>query len=478
MIPVSYGAHQLLFSMGISQSWREALLAASRTLRQSAIKGKIWGVDSDAAPTGTISPTLPSHPFSSALYNSSSSSLDLSGKEDEPTKPRRGHHGRVRGMVESFERSGSFSSESSFDDGFPEYRQSLGRYLREGSGVVEEEVIRSPSPQKTVPLMCTDAVCLLEPSMEDLLADEADETADADRTLWGARAWEELDLAPGVTVKRVPDYTATVRPQLSEAQDDDNDVQGQDTNEPILAGGSFGRSVREKRRDERRVVTAIFTPSTPAHDLPEVVQDAVTKREASSTWDRPQPSETVLADHAVATPRELALEAELADTRAVIEAFQARLEYVERELLRMQELEAQRGSMHGALCPVGTVEALAATDVDVLLNSAEEPPLLLSASSRVPPSQSDECRFPLESELSTSLPAVPQPLAADVPGTVSRGPRRDKRPHDAAENEQNHPSALSDLPQYVFLVGFGVCAVVLQVVIRKFAGRGSGLGWR
>ncbi|OSX59123.1 hypothetical protein POSPLADRAFT_1152132 [Postia placenta MAD-698-R-SB12] len=72
-----------LESMGMNRKWREALLAASHELRQNVLKGRIWGPEVSPTPSpGSTSP-LPPAPFSSSLYNSSSSSLELSADEAE-----------------------------------------------------------------------------------------------------------------------------------------------------------------------------------------------------------------------------------------------------------------------------------------------------------------------------------------------------------------------------------------------------------
>ena len=55
------------------------------------------------------------------------------------------------------------------------------------------------------------------------------------------------------------------------------------------------------------------------------------------------------------------------------------------------------------------------------------------------------------------------------------------RAHGGADTEDDgdgEPANLSDLPSYVLLVGFGVCAVVLRVVLRRVAGRNALVPWR
>ncbi|KAJ3520397.1 hypothetical protein NM688_g9169 [Phlebia brevispora] len=162
---------------------------------------------------------------------------------------------------------------------------------------------------------------------------------------------------------------------------------------------------------------------------------------------------------------ELALEAELLETRALVEAFKVRLESVERELVRLQELEAHRERERTERAALKTTEAFAATDP---VPVGVEQDLL-------PPSGStEEITLEYQEPAHSTAPRVQSAGVADA--LSSRDARLDKRIEDVAETPE--PSALSDLPQYVFLVGFGLCAVVLRVAMRRFTGRGSGLNWK
>lgn len=154
----------------MNRKWRQALLAALRNLRQNVLKGRIWGPD--GSPTSTPSPESesPDQIFSNAGFNSSASSLSSSSSvsaEDDyvdaqgaalgRSKARRYRNGRVRGMVETFERSGSFSSEGGLeevDTGLTDARADLRRWARQegqttGQSLTLEE---SPSPSRRRPL--------------------------------------------------------------------------------------------------------------------------------------------------------------------------------------------------------------------------------------------------------------------------------------------------------------------------------------
>lgn len=342
-----------LESMGMNRKWREALLAASHELRQNVLKGRIWGPEVSPTPSpGSTSP-LPPAPFSSSLYNSSSSSLELSADEAEGEAhvrhPRRYRSGRVRGMVETFERSGSFSSEGGIDDEGTDERSKLGRWLRE-KGPIEEQPIRSPSPvtRGFSPERHAFRDETEEPSIEALLAAGSPDVPPTGT--WGARAWEEMDLVPGETVKRLPNPEVSTGP---------NEIEAHQT---IIAhgNGSGKKSGGRRDREERRVVTAIFTPAQPncADNVAERTEAAV----ATDFETREEGAQTEAsfgrydADDADRASR---LQAELAATRALIDAFRLRLEIVEQKVAELELLEA--GREHGSVAGTGETQAIEAS---------------------------------------------------------------------------------------------------------------------
>jgi hypothetical protein len=347
--------------MGVNKLWQSALLSSSRDLRQNVLKGRIWGTSAEEE----------QFPFSSDLYNSSTSSIDLSATEGEPTRPARRHrNGRVRGMIATFERSGSFSSDGGFSD--------IGIDVGAPNGYVEEEAIaqspvemrslnsspvRRPLPQPPVHPSLRDFPPepeseVEEPTMEELL--KADENA-----MSGARAWEEMDMKAGVTVRKL----------LTNGDPDD----GLSTIMEPKSGGSRGSN---RSRVSRRIVTAVFTPKP-------TIEDAKAKEQE--------------------------LEAEVESTRALLEEFKKRLEQVEKKVDEAQ-LELELKAKENA----GLKEKLRESEQALI---------------RMPP------------------PAKP----------VSRR----KTPFDDLD-----PQSISALSQYVLFAGFGVCAVVLRVVLKKFMGRG------
>ena len=90
-----------------------------------------------------------------------------------------------------------------------------------------------------------------EPSMEALLAE-----MEHSQPMTGARAWEEMDLAAGVTVKRIPSGGDAPASMPLEAVPET--TVGSRTVVGLGSGKSSGGS--SKGKNERRVVTAIFAP--------------------------------------------------------------------------------------------------------------------------------------------------------------------------------------------------------------------------
>ena len=473
-------------SIGINQRWREVLLHASRVLRQSAIKAQIWGPHSDSSPpSGSASPALPSHPFTNSQFNSSSSSVDLSSDEGLPdASRRRRHRGRVLGMVESFERSGSFSSESSCDEGSPGDRELAENWLQEQAHIpVETQVVISPTSEAPPDAMCKGAVCAAEPeepSIEALLAHNAEEDAgaDADRSFaWGARAWEDLDIAPGVTVKHIPDQVATASP--SEPAHTARQEHPEESTDALSGtGGSAKANKRGRARDERRVVTAIFAPRTLAKPTAENQQHPAADVEG--------PGPAASNEQAIQTTSEAGAEegvredllAELAATRALVEGLRVRLEGVEQKLSVLQDIEAHRETRRYEERGVDVHFPAEGRETNALQGvepSMDAQPLSTDPEEAIQDPAASEPR-------SVGLPssaAASQTYASTVSSIIHTSAERklNEVPETPEQRSHGEPT-LSDLPQYVFLVGFGVCAVVLQVVLRKFVGRSPGFGWK
>lgn len=440
--------------MNLNRKWREALLIASRNLRQNVLKGRIWGADTDGPTSpGSASPTMPAHPFSSTLYNSSSSSLDLVSEKEEDDvgkRPRHYRNGRVRGMVESFERSGSFSSESSFDEGVT--RPDLDRWLHEEGAIQDNAVQLSPTVETNRPLPTPPPSTIAdEPSIEDLLASE-DQSMELGHS-WGARAWEELDLAPGVTVKRVRDPSGGSDNSSTLAS-----MQGDDVFPTIGKGSgrsSNGSSTGKGGREERRIVTAIFRPPVPdSGEADKLKQDSAAipqvKDEQVQVFDLAKSLETI----------EQTLLAQVTENRNLLEQFRSRLEAVEHNVDTLEkqsaELEKEQEQKPQIMVPDNVTQS--STSIASRQGNTSAPP---EAPTSTSPTQS----------------ASFIPSASSGPSTPKEPKSTDNRGRTSDPGCEDSPSSISELPTYVLLVGLGVCAVVLRVMLRKVGGRTS-LGWK
>lgn len=438
------------------------MLAASRNLRQNVIKGRIWGGDVDNLEPP--SPSLPSHPFSSNLYNSSSSSLDLTDNGRDVYKQHRRNRGRVHGMVQQFERSGSFSSESSLERDSP-LEVNHCRRLSKDSATTDEPIFMSPTsdslslPPPSPPLSVSE-----EPTMEVLLASSESSGA------WGARAWEEFDAAPGVTVKRLEE------PLVSEPNISADTVSRLQTMVAFNGAGK-AKSVRlSKGKQDRRVITAIFTPPTcEAIENPKATSEAVQVIESGtdSETDNVPPvapvadttDDTVVAQ-ITATEREHALEAELAETRALVNAFKVRLEKVER---KVAELEVEVHRNEAAREKSTSFDSTARTSricISELVDIESESAVNLDSDT------SSSTLLDGEDELAEGDETHALTLPQNITSSSDKKSAEDVGAPDAQDDAD--PSSVAELPRYVLLVGLGVCAVVMRVIMK----RGRGFGWR
>lgn len=447
-----------LNSLNVNRKWGEALLIASRNLRQNVLKGRIWGTDSDELPSpGSTSPTLSSQLYYSA-NNSSSSSVELPPNEGESEKPpRRYRNGRVRGMVENLERS--FSSDSSCDES-DDHR--LTRLVRQ-AGSIEQQPPHTPpmdeSSPPARPVVISDTALEEEPTVEDLLA--ASEVGHRSGT-WGARAWEELDFVPGVTVKHIGNGSngqdATSLAQSSSESGLLTVVKNRSVK------GSWKNSIR-RGRDERRVVTAIFTPTIAEPHAGSPSDDQHLSGDQLQIMDVANPSAPgVELDPSTQVPEvveqapnplEETLLTELSENRALVEAFRLRLELVEKKVADLEEREAQRER---------DVRLDAVTRAEFAVQTTPPEAQIPQETTPVLP--------PFVSQASLALHSITEHLIPTGGATV----RGDDEDGDGKAKDDDGPTTMSELPSYVFLVGLGVCAVVLQVMLRKVGGRN--FGWR
>ena len=414
--------------MGVNKLWKDALLTSSRTLRRNVLKGKIWGPSAD----GDIDDDL----FAD-MSNSSTSSLEslhnaTDGDNPGPhyIKPYRRHrNGRVRGMVESLERSGSFSSDSSFSE-LADQNAFIARYDANQDVISQSPVealshfpeLSAPSP---LPLSPPTADSLSkspskrplpqipvhpslrelpaeEPSVEELLEAEGEELGSS----WGARAWEEFDDKPGITVKKLIQDAPH-----SDDVDPDTTISGLST---VIEAQSREGSNGKKKRDERRIVTAIFSrPVSSTSQASGLIQAP----ELTSSRSR----------------REEELEDQVKSTTLILEEYKKRLEEVERKVSHMAEVEVR---------------------LNQKIEKAGQENKELQEKVR----QAERKASQIQSDNSLVSHAVADPR-------ISAVARRKK----VIENLD--PQSISALSQYVLLVGVGVCAVVFRVVLKKVIGK-------
>ena len=408
--------------MGVNKLWKDALLTSSRNLRRNVLKGKIWGsplknhsddntfTDTSSSPTSSLE----------SLHNAT----DGDNPGPHRIKPyRRCRNGHVRGMVESFERSGSFSSDSSSSE-LAERNAFIAQY-NFSQGLVSESPIEVPSHSFEVPVpsplplplppLAADSPSSkrplpqipVHPSLRELPAGEltVEELLETENNTmgsnWGARAWEEFDTKPRITVKKHIQNIAHSENPIHETI-----VSGLST---VIESQSREGSKYKKPSDERRIVTAIFSPP-PAFGLIQA----------------PEPTQP-------RSEREEQLEDQVKSTTFILEECKKRLDEVERKVSHMAEVEVRL------------------TQKIEKANQENE-----ELQERVREAERRVAGFQLEH-------SGPQ---TDV----------DRANFVAAKRKKvignMDPQSISALSQYVLLVGMWVCAVVFRVALKKVIGKG------
>jgi len=413
--------------MGVNKLWKDALLTSSRNLRRNVLKGKIWGSPAVGDPDDDFFPNMSNSPTSSLESLRNATDGDHPGPHY--IKPyKRYRNGRVRGMVESLERSGSFSSDSSFSE-LVERNAFIAEYdanqhvtsqspvegpshfpeLSAPSPLPLPPAVESPSsspskrPLPQVPVHPSlRELPVEEPTVEELLEAEGEELGFS----WGARAWEELDHRPGITVKKFIQDAPR-----SDNIDTDTATSGLST---IIESRSREGTNNKKPRDERRIVTAIFSPPPSTSHVSGLIQ---------APELTPSKSE-----------REEELEDQVKTTTLMLEEYQKRLEEVEKKVSHMADVEVR----------------LTQKIEEANQENKELQERVREAERKTVKPQSDH---------SSRSHAVVHQRAS----TVARGKK-------VIENMD--PQSISALSQYVLLVGMGVCAVVFRVVLKKVIGKG------
>lgn len=469
-------------SLGVNTLWRSALLAAARSLRQNILYGRIWGNPPSDPEEEQEARVHDGSPFGTTPYPPSSSSLDLpptgrdadAGCSRHPTQ--RVRNGRVRGMVDKWEResAGSRSSgrRSNSSCSRSDSESDNGSELGECEMVAEEDV---DVPEALISVFPDDGLGAMpaadeEPSIEDLLASEL-APAPPKTGSWGARAWEDLD--SGTTVRRIePHDTVVQRHDISGSAGDDvgsapNPTFGTLSKHDDGASSSSSRRVRGTNKEDprlaRRTAAGIFavlpdTVSTPVHVEAEVQADV-----RAETMEEAEATVTGAGAEADLKASELALEDEMRCTRAMLEEFRRRLVEVESRISAMEAEEKQRAHVSQQQQEQASREISAAAK-DTHDDAIE---VLLSRKADATSEGNSSIAVEVSVDATTATDADESKVSpdSDYAGDRANG-------HVTRRVFDLEPTTMSDLPSYVFLVGLGVCAVVFKVVLKRVWFRG------
>ena len=452
--------------MGVNSLWRTALLTASRHLRQNVLRGRIWGA-------GHVSDDDDHHAPSVAADRAAFSGYRKTGHgRDHARDPDGYRNGRVKGMVESFERGGSVS-EGSTGHG----RRRSGSASSQGSAWSADEVDGSVDGggARDVSMQHDGGEAMTEPSVEDLLR----AVPGPGQGSWGAKAWEE-DVGIWETVKRVAGAeggdraegdAGAVRERPLDGEDDsitDSDAElaaefaTSKSKKADVGMGSVRRNGavgegRTRGKKERRVVTAIF--SGEVADVDGQGNEEVFSGAQVHHHDPPDSQEVV---H---------LRSQVDETWTLLQSFKRRLEEVEHKIEHMDARERLLAQEREA---AAAAAAAAARRAEEDQRESER----RTAQERVEAEAAERTRME-DTRLSLALVLQPRVLFSRVlrlmfpsaPGSSPPPSSTRARSSSSRLERAVHPTTMSALPSYVLLVSIGVCAVVLRVVIRRLLGR-------
>ncbi|KAK0470353.1 uncharacterized protein EV420DRAFT_108695 [Desarmillaria tabescens] len=432
----------------INKLWRSALLSASRSLRQNVLKGRIWGFgngidgspysvvaesDDEHTPNGhlrrrssSLSETHSSNPF----VNGSASSDDLGDNDTPIRRSLRGkasggryRNGRVKGMVETFERSNSV--DEGLSDSHPRRERSGSNASTSSGSSIYETADSAYATLKPRPLPATPSDSSLstsppeeEPSIEELLANSH---------LSSVSPVMERGDSSSVTKRPKKRRGGAVGVHAWEAEVEDNDSDGEDGPQRVTV---------------KRILPV---PGTTVEDLFALGPIAKTEIDVGveSLPEEPAPSIDAKARAQVEV-----LEKDLETTKQLIERLKARLEVVEKRVENMEVVEAEREREE---------EERRKKREEKEKQRQEEREQ--AEASRTTVSTPFEPQTYLGKIFRALFGARSTPLAND-----------DGRPRFLTSSYYERfvePTTLSGLPSYILLVGLGVCAVVLKVLIRK-----------
>ncbi|KAK0193291.1 hypothetical protein F5146DRAFT_1029970 [Armillaria mellea] len=423
----------------INKLWRSALLSASRSLRQNVLKGRIWGFgngidgspysivsgsDDDHTPnvhlrrrSSSLSETHSSNPF----VNGSASSEDL---ENNDTPIRRSLRGKVSGgMVETFERSNSF--DEGLSEGHPRRERTASNASSSSGSSIYETADSAHATIKPRPLPATPSDSSLsipppeeEPSIEELLANSR---------LSSMSPFTEQSGSSSVTKRPKKRRVRAIGVHAWEAEAEDNDGDGEDGVQRVTV---------------KRILPV---PGTTVEDLFALGPVATRKIDVGVESLPEEPTPSVDAD---ALARVEVLEKDLQSTKKLIERLKARLEVVEKKVEDMEVVEAERE------------------------REREEKRKKREQRERERQEERERAEASRETVLAPTEPRTYlgkffQALFGGSSIPLANGGERPRFLTSSYYERFVEPTTLTALPSYILLVGLGVCAVVLKVLIRK-----------
>ena len=436
------------YRMDIDELSRAALLSSSSTLRGNIPRGRSLtdvAYDLHATPNATkgnrYRNSNHTH-YSGVASDNEEGALSSSSVLKFKWTGGNFRNGRVKGMVENFERtrSGSVSGSEGSEGGRSKRSRS-----QSGSSldVDDRSALRDGMPGGD---------SAEEPTVEALLRTE--------KGSWGARAWEDTHL--GETVKRVVgEHSDPIVNGSKNTRDDmygsadlsstnlekvDTLLPERDPGRDLEGSGGINKSWGNgfRRGKGRQVVSAIFLGDKEVDAGVQLESDKSTQEAAESV----EQVQALMVD-------------ELNQTRTLMEVFRRRLEEVEGRVAEMEERERHAERERKMAEMAGRTQKQESRLPFSFLR-----PYTVFA--RVLSSLSPFSTSSLSSPLSTSTSPAPNlhPIA-DTNNTNA-----DK----SALYRALFPTTLSALPSYIILVTVGMCAVVVQVLVRRAIGRRR--GWR
>ncbi|THH04258.1 hypothetical protein EW145_g5655 [Phellinidium pouzarii] len=460
-------------SLGVNNLWREALFNASHNLRQNVLKGRIWGFDGDDGENNASS-----SPFRRSASNSSSFSIDeMSDSKDTTPIKNSGRKGRVRGLVASLERSSSsgsgFSNNgSSTSEGdvlvgawaddeaaFASGSEASDVEDRKARATIKKRIVPEPTvpPVETLPEIFGNASPESEPTVEELL------TPSSLSHSWGARAWEDIEMNAGETVKRIPPdkENAAMAERVAASQLD----AAQNPPEYRSRTSFHARYLRDLCQRPPKSGASSPRPQNPVLGTPaQIIEklDQSTQADAESSPD---------AEHVTRVTELAEAEAEkLQQAITLLRLLRVHLAEVEEKLNILERKDAEHAKItHHSKAVETDAEPSLLTESKVIQAENLETELRCTSTLETKSVQTKDAN-----DASTSG-FILQPTSANVIDNA----KPYSSPSDGGREWREYFSRSewdpfeNGMPSYVLMVGVGVCAAVLSTLLKRLAGKKS-----